>query len=186
MAVGLPSCPECAGTVRRAAADPAGGSLARGSGEQAHRAGSGRRCPTGPEGELFGPDTRHSSPKRCRLPNHLNAFPSPQRLVERTCHICTRPDALMARRCRLHSELPLTSPSRLTLSPSSTEFGSWSLITPADPQERLSGSRTTNSLPFPTPSLWAATLPPWSSTRRRTSDRPSPSPPCVESKDPLT
>ena len=41
-----------------------------------------------------------------------------------------------------------------------------------------SGSRTTNSLPLPSPSLWASTVPPCISTRFFTSVRPMPSPPC--------
>jgi hypothetical protein len=40
-----------------------------------------------------------------------------------------------------------------------------------------SGSRTTTSLPRPSPSLWIVTVPPWSSTSLRTSVRPIPNPP---------
>ena len=43
------------------------------------------------------------------------------------------------------------------------------------------GRRTTNSLPFPGPSLRADTEPPCSSTRLRTIVRPRPSPPCDRS-----
>ena len=45
------------------------------------------------------------------------------------------------------------------------------------------GKRTTNSLPLPGPPLEAVTDPLWSSTRRRTSVRPIPSPPCARSSD---
>ena len=41
------------------------------------------------------------------------------------------------------------------------------------------GNRTMNSLPLPTPSLFASTLPPCISTRFRTSVSPIPSPPCA-------
>ena len=44
-----------------------------------------------------------------------------------------------------------------------------------------SGRRTVNTLPAFAPPLSAATLPPCISTRRRTSDRPMPSPPCERS-----
>jgi hypothetical protein len=44
-------------------------------------------------------------------------------------------------------------------------------------KRRAAGRRTMNSLPVPSPSLRAATVPPWSSTRRLTSVRPTPSPP---------
>jgi len=39
-----------------------------------------------------------------------------------------------------------------------------------------SGRRTSKRLPFPGPALEALTLPPWSSTMPRTSDRPMPRP----------
>ena len=45
------------------------------------------------------------------------------------------------------------------------------------------GSRSTNSLPRPMPSLCAATEPPCISTRRRTSERPMPSPPTERSSE---
>ena len=44
-----------------------------------------------------------------------------------------------------------------------------------------SGRRTVNVLPRPTPGLSAVTLPPCSSTSRRTSARPMPRPPCARS-----
>ena len=48
-----------------------------------------------------------------------------------------------------------------------------------------SGRRTTNSLPWPGPSLRASTLPPCISTSRLTSVRPIPSPPCDRSSAPV-
>ena len=45
------------------------------------------------------------------------------------------------------------------------------------------GKRITNSLPWSAPSLWASMVPPWSSTSRRTSVRPMPSPPCERSSE---
>ena len=46
-----------------------------------------------------------------------------------------------------------------------------------------SGKVTTNSLPSPRPALFATTLPPCISTRRLTSVRPMPRPPCARSSE---
>ena len=45
------------------------------------------------------------------------------------------------------------------------------------------GSRTLNSLPSPSPSLWTAMLPPWCDTRVHAIVRPIPSPPCERSSE---
>src|SRR6185436_9375616 len=47
----------------------------------------------------------------------------------------------------------------------------------------VTGKRTTNSLPRSAPSLYAAMLPPWSSTRIRASVRPTPRPSSVRGCD---
>src|SRR5690349_16408785 len=50
-------------------------------------------------------------------------------------------------------------------------------------QQREAGSRTTNSLPRPGPSLCAETEPPWRSTRLRTIVNPTPRPPSERSTE---